>query len=71
VRERVEISKETVTRLAEAAELPLAEDRVELLAPQLNELVAAANELSRKMASHWELPPTIQFTHAPEGKEVD
>ena len=71
MRERTEISKETVTRLAESAELPLTEDRVELLAPQLNELVKAANELNRKMASQWEIPPTIQFTHAPEGKEVD
>jgi Asp-tRNA(Asn)/Glu-tRNA(Gln) amidotransferase C subunit len=71
VEERTEISKETVTGLADTAELPLTEARVELLAPQLNELVIAANELNRKMARHWELPPTIQFTHAPEGKEVD
>jgi hypothetical protein len=57
--------------LAASAELPLTEDRVELLAPQLNALVLAASELNRKMAGHWEIPPTIQFTHAPAGKEVD
>jgi hypothetical protein len=71
VGERTEISRETVARLAELAELPLTEDRVELLAPQLNERVVSANELNRRMASHWEIPPTIQFAHAPEGREVD
>lgn len=67
--ERARITKETVARLAEAAGLPLTEDRLELLAPQLDDLVAAANELNRKMAERWETTPTVQFRHTEHGEE--
>jgi hypothetical protein len=67
--ERSEVSKDVVMGLAKAAELPLSEDRIALLAPQLDVLVSAANELNRRMSRHWELAPTVQFTHGDKGEE--
>lgn len=67
--ERARITKETVARLSETAGLSLTEERLELLAPQLDGLVAAANELNRKMAERWEITPTIRFKHAEHGEE--
>jgi len=67
--QRSQMTEETVARLAEAAELHLTRDRLELLAPQLDGLVAAANELNRKMAEHRDAAPVVRFTLGASGEE--
>ena len=62
----------TVRELAQAADLPLDEARLALVAPQLQTWVAAANELSRKLAAeeHRGLSPITVFRQPPvEGRE--
>jgi hypothetical protein len=58
--------------LAKAADLPLGDDRLGLIAPQLTAWLEAANELNRAMAApehHTVLPITV-FRHPPqEGRE--
>jgi hypothetical protein len=56
-----------VRELASAAELPLDEDRLARIAPQLEVWLTAANELSRKLArdEHQELVPITVFRQPP------
>jgi hypothetical protein len=57
------VSAESIDRLCAAADLPLPAERRRRLAPMLSGLVAAANELSRKMAAaqHQAVVPVIGF----------
>lgn len=59
------VDEQGLLALARAAGLPLAGDRAVLLAPQLNDWLAAANELSAKMSApkHMALMPVTTFTH--------
>jgi hypothetical protein len=59
------MNEQTVRELARAANLPLGEERLALIAPQLEEWLAAANELSRKLAAdeHRAILPITTFTH--------
>jgi hypothetical protein len=66
------MDENTVHELARAADLPLSEERLALLAPQLGTWLAAANELSRKLAAdeHRPLIPITVFGHpSAEGRE--
>ncbi len=62
---RIEVSETTVRALADLAGLPLEEGREALIAPQLAEWLAGANELSRKMAGpeHRGVTPITVFVH--------
>jgi hypothetical protein len=59
------MDEETVHQLASAADLRLADVRLALIAPQLEEWLTAANELSRALAAeeHRELTPITAFHH--------
>ena len=59
------VDEDGVAALARAADLPLAPDRLALVAGQLGEWLTAANELSRKLADerHREVTPITVFTH--------
>ena len=57
------VTRETVERLCVQADLPLAPERQARLVPMLAGLIAAANELSRKMAAtaHQSILPILRF----------
>ncbi len=57
------VTKETVERLCAQADLPLAPERRARLVPMLAGLIAAANELNRKMAAlaHRAILPILRF----------
>lgn len=62
----------TVRELARAADLPLDDGRLALVAPQLATWLSAANDLSRKLDAeeHGGLVPITVFRHPPvEGQE--
>lgn len=66
------MNEETVRELATAADLPVDDERLRLIARQLRAWLTAANELSRKLAAdeHRELLPITVFRHpASEGRE--
>jgi hypothetical protein len=67
------MDERSVRELASAAELPLDDDRLASIAPQLEVWLTAANELSRKLGleEHRELVPITVFRHPPVegGKE--
>jgi hypothetical protein len=58
------VTKESIDRLCALADLPLANERRTKLVPMFSGLVAAANELSRKMAQppHRAVLPITRFT---------
>jgi hypothetical protein len=66
------VSEATTRRLADLAELPLAEGRAAILAPQLNVWITLANELNRKMSDprHWTLTPITVFSHPRRSGEI-
>jgi hypothetical protein len=57
------VSAESIDRLCALADLPVPAERRPALAAMLSGLVAAANELSRKMASpeHRAVVPILRF----------
>jgi len=57
------VTRETVERLCALADLPLAPERRARLVPMLSGLIAAANELNRKMAAaaHRSILPILRF----------
>jgi hypothetical protein len=57
------VAVESIDRLCALANLPLPAERRARLAPMLSDLVAAANELSRKMAraEHRAIVPLVRF----------
>ena len=57
------VTKETVERLCAQADLPLGPERRTRLVPMLAGLIAAANELSRKMAAaaHQSILPILRY----------
>src|SRR5207245_9289960 len=57
------VTNETVERLCAQADLPLGPERRTRLVPMLAGIVAAANELSRKMAAaaHQSILPIMRF----------
>jgi hypothetical protein len=57
------VTPESIDRLCSLAELPIPVERREGLARMLSDLVAAANELSRKMASapYRAIGPIVRF----------
>jgi hypothetical protein len=59
------MNEETVRELARAADLPLGEERLALVAGQLGPWLVAANELSRKLAAHEHqaILPITTFRH--------
>ena len=59
------MNEQTVRKLSEAADLPLAEERLAPVAQQLAVWLEAANELSRKLAApeHRHLMPIAVFRH--------
>lgn len=59
------VDEQGLLALAQAAGLPLAEERAALLAPQLNDWLVAANELNDKMSApkYLALMPVTIFTH--------
>jgi hypothetical protein len=59
------VTTESIDRLCTLADLPLPARRRAELAPMLSGLVAAANELSRKMA-HAEYAPIVPIVRFPE-----
>lgn len=63
--DRVQTDALAVRTLAAVADLPLAADRAQLLAPQLGAWLAAANELNRTMSQpdYREVTPIAVFTH--------
>jgi hypothetical protein len=66
------MDERTVRGLARAADLPLGDERLALIAPQLGAWLAAANELSRKLAGeeHQDVVPVTVFRHPmAEGRE--
>lgn len=66
------MNEQHVRALAEAAELPLSEDRLALIAPLLSTWLDAANELSSTMAAaeRQGLVPVTVFRHpTPDGTE--
>ena len=66
------MNEQEVKALGEAAELPLGDDRLALIAPQLTAWLEAANELNRAMAApeHQTVLPITVFRHPPqEGRE--
>jgi hypothetical protein len=68
----MDMNEQHVRALADAAELPLDEERLSLIAPQLGAWLEAANELSRKLAAgeHQAMLPITIFRHpGQEGSE--
>jgi hypothetical protein len=66
------MNEDTVRELARAADLPLSDERLALVAPQLRDWLAAANELNQKLAAeaHRQVVPITTFRHPPpERKE--
>jgi hypothetical protein len=59
------MDEDTVRALADAADLELPAERVQLVARQLGVWLAAANELSAKLAAeeHLTVLPIATFTH--------
>ena len=57
------VTAESIDRLCNLAQLPLPAERRRVLAPMLSQLVAAANELSRKMsaARYRAIVPILRF----------
>jgi hypothetical protein len=57
------VSPDSIDRLCALANLPLAPERRRQLAPMLSALVAAANELSRKMSEvrYRAIVPILRF----------
>jgi hypothetical protein len=57
------VAIDSIDRLCALANLPLPAERRARLAPMLSDLVAAANELSRKMAraEHRTIVPIVRF----------
>ena len=57
------LDDEAVRVLAKAADLPIPDDRLQLVATQLSEWLAAANDLSRKMSApeHLTVTPVTVF----------
>ena len=57
------VAVESIDRLCALANLPLPAERRARLAPMLADLVAAANELSRKLAraEHRAIVPIVRF----------
>jgi Asp-tRNA(Asn)/Glu-tRNA(Gln) amidotransferase C subunit len=62
------ITAETVRALARVAELPLAEDRVEDVAAQLDGLLVEANVVNRFMDARRDVQPGVRYHH-PEVEE--
>lgn len=67
------LGEDDVAALARAADLPLPADRRGLIAGQLGEWLAAANELNRKLADerHLEVTPITTFTHPASTEPVE
>lgn len=67
------VDEQGVAALARAADLPLAPDRLPLIVGQLGEWLAAANELSRKLADerHLEVTPITVFAHPASTEPVE
>lgn len=67
------VDEQGVTALARAAELPLDDARLPLVAEQLAEWLVAANELNRKMAEerHLEVTPITVFAHPANTEPVE
>jgi hypothetical protein len=66
------VDESTVRELARVAGLPLDDERLALVAPQLGVWLDAANELSRKVAAEEHralLPATVFRQPAAEGRE--
>ena len=66
------MDEHTIRELARAADLPLDDDRLGLVAPQLAAWLTAANELSRKLEAeeHRGIVPITVFRHPTvEGRE--
>lgn len=63
------IDEEAVRTMAGAGTLNLGADRPPLLAPQLDALLQAANDLNTLMADKRELVPVVQFVHPDVWKE--
>jgi hypothetical protein len=61
------MDERTVRELSLAADLPLDDERLEKIAPQLEAWLAAANELSRAISldENRELVPITVFRHPP------
>ena len=57
------LDDEAVRVLAKAADLPIPDDRLQLVATQLSEWLAAANDLNRKMSApeHLTVTPITVF----------
>jgi hypothetical protein len=68
----VDVNEQDVRALCEAADLPLGDERLSLLAPALSTWVDAANELNQMLAApeHQGVIPITVFRHpAEEGRE--
>ncbi len=66
------MDEQTVRELARVADLALGDERLGLIAPQLDAWLAAANELSRKLEAdeHRAVLPITVFRHPTvEGRE--
>ncbi len=59
------VGEQEVRALASAADLPVPDDRLPLIATQLGEWLSAANELNRKMsaAQHRTVTPVTVLVH--------
>lgn len=66
------LDERTIKELARVADLPLTAERLHLIAPQLDALVEAANELNRKMAEPRMsgIAPNVRFAHVPADGEA-
>ena len=62
------IGPATVRELARVAELPLADERVDAVAEQLNGLLVEANLVNRFMDARREVQPGVRYHH-PEIEE--
>jgi hypothetical protein len=67
--DEIQLDQPAIEVLADAADLPLAHGRAELIAPQLSGWLSAANELNRKMSAHAHraISPATTFSH-PAGR---
>ena len=57
------VTEQGVRELARVAGLGIDEERVVLLAPQLNDLLRDANLVNRFMAERREVGPAVRFVH--------
>lgn len=59
------MDEKTVQALAQAAELPLAEERLAMIGVQLATWIQGANELARTLRApdHWTVTPVTVFRH--------